>query len=581
MCELNIKFAVIDKKYDIQFYENSCVKFTISINENNAMDVNNNENNNNKEFAGKYIINSDYLLLLLNDGNRIHIPLSSLQEEDRNKISQYYLRSIENRIEVQDRPNVLDENKNTYNIYAINIENRSDRKESFKNKMSVWDRFNINFFRGIYNNYSQSGNAMSHLALIYYAKSKNMPYIIIVEDDISITNYDKLCSLMDRLIIRTDWSIFNGTPSFYGRSPIFQKIANEEELIHSSWGLTTNFMIYNKKSYDIMLDYEFRDYFDIYVCNNFIQTIYKNGYLVKQDPRLGVDNTHLYEKFENNLINNVYDTCNNSICVDSVGKTMGIIILATNIYFILGLRFMKKFMYYHKGNCKINFYFFSDTNVLEYLPPDIDNVHYYYATNKNWVEGVNSKFPNIISIEKDLKDCDYVYFFDADTNINRIFNADEILGDIVAGEHYDNINMKTKPYDRNPRSKSYVPFDTELEQTYFYGAFFGGKTDKTLNYIKQIREWQLENSKINHEPIWNDESYINKYFHYNKPTLIVKDNVFKNMFVISDKGSIDNTRNTSNKISDTNLLKLRQNKYNLFEINKGEITILRQKIKNI
>ena len=247
---------------------------------------------------------------------------------------------------------------------------------------------------------------------------------------------------------------------------------------------------------------------------------------------MGVNYIKLYEKFENDLINNVYDIYNNSICVDSVGKTMGIVILATNIYFILGLRFMKKFMYYHKGNCKINFYFFSDTNVLEYLPPDIDNVHYYYATNKNWVDGTNSKFINMISIEKDLQHCDYVYYFDADTNINRIFNTDAILGETVAGEHFLNNRMNPKHYDRNPRSKSYIPLDTELEQTYFYGAFFGGETEKTLKYVKQFREWQLEDSKINYEPIWNDESYINKYFHYNKPTLTVKDSVFRNMLLL-------------------------------------------------
>ena len=56
-------------------------------------------------------------------------------------------------------------------------------------------------------------------------------------------------------------------------------------------------------------------------------------------------------------------------------KKIGIVILATNAYFVLGINFIKKFSYHYKGDAKITFYFFSDTDPKEYLPDDI-NIEY-------------------------------------------------------------------------------------------------------------------------------------------------------------------------------------------------------------
>lgn len=104
-----------------------------------------------------------------------------------------------------------------------------------------------------------------------------------------------------------------------------------------------------------------------------------------------------------------------------------------------------------------------------------------------------------------------------------------------------------KPYDTNPQSKSYVPDNSPLPQdTDYYGAFFGGKKDKVLQFCKILRENQIEDKKIPYEPGRNDESYINQYFHYNPPTLTVPSDKFA--FIISDKVGIKDTRNTKTNI---------------------------------
>lgn len=217
---------------------------------------------------------------------------------------------------------------------------------------------------------------------------------------------------------------------------------------------------------------------------------------------------------------------------------IGIIIIATNAYFVLGVRFIKRFMYYHSGDENIKFYFFSDQDPAPVLDQNYD-VEYIHKTHKSWVDATNSKFENILTLYN--SDCDYLYYFDADTNVDKPFSCDWFLGELVGGEHFANRDwMKTiKGFDRNPKSKAYVPEDTRLFQMYYYGAFFGGTREYMLQFVQELYSWQLYDKKIPYEPGCNDESYINAYFHYNKPTII---HVEQFVFLISDKGGIGETR---------------------------------------
>lgn len=220
-------------------------------------------------------------------------------------------------------------------------------------------------------------------------------------------------------------------------------------------------------------------------------------------------------------------------------KNIGIVILATNAYFVLGINFIKKFMHHYKGSSKITFYFFSDTDPKDYLPENID-VKFTHQVHDSWVNGTNSKFSNILSLEN--CDSDYLIYFDADTSVSRDFTEDWFIGETVGLEHFGNNGwMKDlKGYDRNPQSKAYVPLDTPLFQMYYHGCLFGGKKDKIIEVCKVLYNNQLEDKKIPYEPGVNDESYINQYYHYNPPSLTVY--LSEYMFNVSDKGGIQNSR---------------------------------------
>ncbi len=246
---------------------------------------------------------------------------------------------------------------------------------------------------------------------------------------------------------------------------------------------------------------------------------------------------------------------------------IGVVILATNAYFVLGVRFIKKFSHHYKGDAKITFYFFSDADPKDYLSDDV-KVVYYPAQHHNWVDATNDKFRNII----DLANCDsdYLYYFDADTSVSRDFTEEWFIGDLVGGEHYGNRDWLANGagFDRNPASKAYVPEDTKLPCTYHYGAFFGGKKERVIDFCKTLREWQIEDKKMPYEPGVNDESYINAYFHFNPPTTVSCENF---AFEISHKGGIGETRNTNLDISSVKQEML-LHKDSIYGIIDGKIT---------
>ena len=198
-------------------------------------------------------------------------------------------------------------------------------------------------------------------------------------------------------------------------------------------------------------------------------------------------------------------------------KDIAIIIIATNSYFLLGMRFLKQWLHYNTDN-KYKFYVFTDKNILEYIPEKYHNkVEYIHTEHKSWEDSTNSKFQGIIDLYPKIKDnTESIYYFDADTSISEKFNSKWFdLGDLVSGQHYNDLYEGPKVFDRNPESKAYISEDTDRPQMYYYGAFFGGKLDNVVEMCNKLLEWQDEDKKINYEPIWNDESYLNKYFHIN------------------------------------------------------------------
>lgn len=257
-------------------------------------------------------------------------------------------------------------------------------------------------------------------------------------------------------------------------------------------------------------------------------------------------------------------------CLDFMPKknTIGIKVLATNGYFLLGCRFINRFHHLYEGDQEIVFYFFGDKPPYEHTPVGA-NIKYYHIENSDWVQAVNTKYSNVLKIEDDL---DYLYFFDADTNISKKFTEDWFIGDLVGGVHWAHINTPKDelPFDRNKLSSCYIPKDSTLDHTYFYGAFWGGKKELVRDYCRAMVIAQGRNKLINHEPPVNDDSYTNHYFHYNPPTKKVMPKDF--VFDISCKGGLHIERNPKASFPKHEYI-FKENKELLLNIQHNEVVI--------
>ena len=225
---------------------------------------------------------------------------------------------------------------------------------------------------------------------------------------------------------------------------------------------------------------------------------------------------------------------------------IGILVIATNSYFPLGIRFIKQFNFFYRGNANIKYYFVSDKSPNDFIPESL-NVHYISDFHKSWKEGTDSKFKNILKTQGDS--LDYIYYFDADTVIRKPFTNDWFLGDLVGGKHFmHNVRLKAgQPlgFERRKHSKAYVPLDTNLPQIYYYGAFFGGKHQNVIYFSKEIIQMMEDDIQNNFlRAVQNDESYINAYFHYNPPSRCVESEF---AFGVSNKGSIPKLRHINNE----------------------------------
>lgn len=169
---------------------------------------------------------------------------------------------------------------------------------------------------------------------------------------------------------------------------------------------------------------------------------------------------------------------------------------------------------------------------------------------------------------------DTLFYFDADTAINKPFSTTWFnLGEIVGGEHYGNRGYLSgnKGYDRNPKSKAYIPeTDPDDKCTYYYGAFFGGKNTKIREFLADLSEWQdYDKTVLNYEPVVNDESYINKWFHIHGHETVPTTNF---QFIISDKAGIPDTR-IHRKVEDSVLQQLLTHKNDDWRIDNGQIVV--------
>jgi hypothetical protein len=134
--------------------------------------------------------------------------------------------------------------------------------------------------------------------------------------------------------------------------------------------------------------------------------------------------------------------------------------------------------------------------------------------NEPWPYPTLKRYHYFLSLEEELQQFDYIYFF----NANTLFIAS--VGEILLPKKDAGLSFVQQPttlalsnsefgYERRIQSKAFIKKGEG--KYYVWGAFNGGESGYFLKMAKTINEWTEIDRDNNIIPVWHDESYLNKY----------------------------------------------------------------------
>ncbi|CAJ1048856.1 globoside alpha-1%2C3-N-acetylgalactosaminyltransferase 1-like isoform X2 [Xyrichtys novacula] len=218
------------------------------------------------------------------------------------------------------------------------------------------------------------------------------------------------------------------------------------------------------------------------------------------------------------------------VLIDAIYKQqdprVAVIVLAVGKY----TRFLKKFLEsgekFFLVNLKVTYYIFTDN---EQDVPKIELAEgrrisiLPVPSAKRWQEVVLSRMKwATVTIEQKLRDeADYLFMMDVDSVFHNTFGSESLskLSAVLHRGYYKNVPRKQFPYERRPESKAYIPID---EGDYYYtAAVWGGYIEDMYKLVKHCYEQSEEDAKNGIEAAWQEESHLNRYLLYNKPTKVL------------------------------------------------------------
>ncbi|XP_067263870.1 histo-blood group ABO system transferase-like [Chanodichthys erythropterus] len=225
----------------------------------------------------------------------------------------------------------------------------------------------------------------------------------------------------------------------------------------------------------------------------------------------------------------VWEGTFDSILIDSIYKQHNITIATT--VFALGkyTRFLKDFLesaedHYFVG-FRVHYYLFTDQPE---AVPEVKMGENHHLTVRRvpsmdrWQDISMGRMELLEKLmENELaNEADYIFCLDVDTKFYGHWGS-ESLGRLVGVIHpwFFDYPRDQFTYERRPESQAFIPAG---EGDYYYtAAAFGGSLADVHNLTKTCREQMNIDAANSIEAIWHEESHLNKYFLYNKPSKLL------------------------------------------------------------
>lgn len=196
-----------------------------------------------------------------------------------------------------------------------------------------------------------------------------------------------------------------------------------------------------------------------------------------------------------------------------MSKCVGVLYICTGPYSIFWKDFYISFEKNFIKNYKKKYFVFTDAHQI--YGENSKNVRIISIKNLPWPLITLLRFSLFLSIEQELKDCDYLMFSNANMICGNEVLPDEFLPSeseilsVVQHPGYINSKKYNFPYERNKKSKAYIPWS--CGNIYVIGAMYCGTRDSFLEMSRKLCYRINEDLKNNYIAKWHDESHLNRY----------------------------------------------------------------------
>ncbi|XP_069593891.1 histo-blood group ABO system transferase 2-like [Ranitomeya imitator] len=207
------------------------------------------------------------------------------------------------------------------------------------------------------------------------------------------------------------------------------------------------------------------------------------------------------------------------------GTRIGLFVFAVKKYIQFLLPFLESAERYFMVGYNVTYYVFTD-KVNDVVKPKMADGRilqlHDVAADQRWQDVSMRRMETLTIFTKEYMPNEIDYLICAD--VDMVFNDDvgvEILGDLVATLHpgYFLSEPKFFTYERRPISAAYIP---QGEGDFYYmAALYGGKVEEIYKLSMECQKGIMEDKKKGIEAVWQEESHLNRYLFYNKPTKIL------------------------------------------------------------
>ncbi|XP_071982874.1 histo-blood group ABO system transferase 2-like [Engystomops pustulosus] len=204
---------------------------------------------------------------------------------------------------------------------------------------------------------------------------------------------------------------------------------------------------------------------------------------------------------------------------------IGLFVFAVKKYIRFLLPFLESAERYFMVGHKVTYYVFTD-KVNDVVKPKMAEGRilqlHDVAADQRWQDVSMRRMETLTVFTKERmpKEIDYLVCADVDMVFNDHVGV-EILGDLVATIHPALFLFEPEgfTYERRPISAAYVPHGQG--DFYYMAALYGGKVDEIYKLSMACHKGIEEDKKKDIEALWQEESHLNRYLVYNKPTKIL------------------------------------------------------------